>query len=69
MAKQGATAFSLVGRLGVKAVVPFDTQNMLLCALLMTHPTKVVVDSWTLVPSLGGFVSVLCVFFVIKALL
>lgn len=67
MAKQGATAFSLVGRLGVKAVVPFDTQNMLLCALLMTHPTKV--GSWTLVPSLGGFISVLCVFFVIKALL
>lgn len=69
MAKQAATAFSLVGHLGVKAVVPFDIQNMLLCALLMTHPTKVVIGSRTLVPSLGGFVSVLCVFFVIEALL
>lgn len=54
MAKQGATAFSLVGCSEVKAVVLFGTQ---------THPTKVVVGSWTLVPSLGGFVSVLCVFF------
>lgn len=63
MAKQGATAFSLVGCSEVKAVVLFGTQTMVLCALLMTHPTKVVVGSWTLVPSLGGFVSVLCVFF------